>query len=253
MCAASNGNALLKITFHGSTFTILPALIEREALRFVHPGVGGDDGHRAADSGHHDRYTGPEMRPWLQPAPAVDVDRDEDRLGEEEQTLDRERDSEGCAEASHECRPQQPELERQDRPRDCAYRERHGHVLRPTLGELQGRCVVVLHRSVVRDERHERPRNTERNEDDVEAERERHLRTRPLDRIDREHRRIHLVPDRVTRCPPESVFGHELREHDTGCGLEQREMREGLGEVPEMPTGVGVEFFRVQAEWRCDA
>ena len=47
----------------------------------------------------------------LQPLPAVDVDGDEDRLGEEEQALDRERDAERVAPLAHELRPEQAELE----------------------------------------------------------------------------------------------------------------------------------------------
>ena len=58
-----------------------------------------------------DRDTGPEVRPRLQPPPAVDVDGDEDRLGEEEQALEGERDAERLAPLAHEPRPQQPELE----------------------------------------------------------------------------------------------------------------------------------------------
>src|SRR3712207_7630294 len=51
--------------------------------------VGGDDGGGATDPGQHDRHAGPEVRPRSHPLPAVEVDRDEDRLEEEEQPLDR--------------------------------------------------------------------------------------------------------------------------------------------------------------------
>ena len=43
--------------------------------------------------------------------PAEDVDRDEDRLEEEEDALDREQHAEYLAEASCERRPEKPELE----------------------------------------------------------------------------------------------------------------------------------------------
>ena len=145
----------------------------------VHPRVGGDHRDAAADAGDHDRDAGPEVRPRLQPPPAVDVDRDEDRLGEEEQPLERERDAERGAPLAHELRPQQPELEAEHRAGHRADGERDRHVLRPPLRQLQGVGIVVLDAAVVGDQRHERPRDAERDEDDVEGERERHLGARP--------------------------------------------------------------------------
>ena len=137
---------MLKITSSGSTSTTLPAEFEREARRLVHPRVGGDHRDAAADAGDHDRDAGPEVRPRLQPPPAVDVDGDEDRLGEEEQALERERDAERLAPLAHELRPQQPELERQHRAGHRADGERDRHVLRPALREQQRVGVVVLDR-----------------------------------------------------------------------------------------------------------
>ena len=51
------------------------------------------------------------MRPRLQPSPAVDVDRDEDRLGEEEEAFEGEGNAEGRAPLTHELGPEQAELE----------------------------------------------------------------------------------------------------------------------------------------------
>ena len=79
----------------------------------------------------------------LHPPPAEDVDRDEDRLGEEEEPFERERHPERLAPLAHEPRPEQPELEAQHRAGDRADGERHRHVLRPALGEQQGVGVVV--------------------------------------------------------------------------------------------------------------
>ena len=62
-----------------------------EAVRLVHPGVDRDHGEGTADPGDRHRDAGPEVRPAGEALPAVDVDRDEDRLGEEEDALDRER------------------------------------------------------------------------------------------------------------------------------------------------------------------
>ena len=122
------------------------------------------------------------MSPRLQPAPPVDVDRDEDRFEEEEDALEGERDAEGRPPLTHELRPEQPELERQHGPAHGADREGDRHVLRPALGQ-QERVAVTLQAPIVRDQGHEGPRHTERHQDDVARERERHLHTSPRDRI----------------------------------------------------------------------
>jgi hypothetical protein len=123
------------------------------------------------------------MRPRRQPAPTEDIDRDEDRFGEEEDTLEPERHAEGRTPLAHEPRPQQAELEAQHRAGHRAHRERHGHVLRPALGQHQRIPVTVLDRPIVGDQGHEGPRHTERHQDDVEHQGERHLRPGPRNRI----------------------------------------------------------------------
>ena len=79
--------ALLKMTPSGSTSTTLPAAFRvKPAGSFIHAFAATTDTAPpmpAITIGH----PGPEVRPRLQPSPAVDVDRDEDRLGEEEQAL----------------------------------------------------------------------------------------------------------------------------------------------------------------------
>ena len=183
--------ASLKITLIGSTDDDLAGRVEREARRRVHPRVRRDHRGAAHDAGQHDRDTGPEVGPGLQALPAEDVDGDEDRLGEEEQPLERERDPERLAPLAHEPRPQQPELEAQHRAGHRADRERDRHVLRPPLGQEQRVGVVVAEGPVVGDQRHERPRHPERHEDDVEREGERHLRPGPRHRVHREHAAQH--------------------------------------------------------------
>jgi hypothetical protein len=73
--------------------------------------------------------------PVRQAAPPEDVDRDEDRLEEEEDALDTEQQPEHLAEAARERRPQQAELEGQDRACDGADGERQRSDLRPAAGE----------------------------------------------------------------------------------------------------------------------
>ena len=110
-----------------------------------------------------------------EPVPAVDVDRDEDRLQEEEDPLDRERDPEGVAESAREPRPQQPQLEREDRPADGADGDQHRDRLRPVAGETRGLLVVSLAASVLGDQHHRREGDAEAREHDVEPEGEAHL------------------------------------------------------------------------------
>ena len=88
------------------------------------------------------RDAGPEVRPRARPPPPVDVDRDEERLGEEEDPSK----ANGTPKAAPHWPmnwPQQPELEGEDGPRHRPDRERHRHVLRPALGE-QHRVGVAL-------------------------------------------------------------------------------------------------------------
>ena len=94
MWVASYGHASLKNTFERVDVDDLARRVQREALRLVHPRVRGDHRERAADAREHDRNAGPEVRPRREPLPAEDVDRDEDRLEEEEQSFHRERHAE---------------------------------------------------------------------------------------------------------------------------------------------------------------
>ena len=137
MCAACSGMASLKITSSGSTSTTVPSTFSvNPDGEFIHALAATTDTlpkMPASTIGN----AGPEVRPRLQPAPPEDVDRDEDRLGEEEQALECERHPERLAPLAHEARPQQAELEAQHGARHRAHRERHRHVLRPPLGQQQ--------------------------------------------------------------------------------------------------------------------
>src|SRR3954452_16168637 len=180
MCGTSYGTAALKITLSGSTLVTSP-LVGEKPPRLVHPRVDGHDRVRAAEPRDRDRHAGPEVRPRRQPLPSEDVDRDEDRLEEEEDPLDREEHPEDRAEAAGEGRPQQPELERQHRPCHGAHRERHGDDLGPAPGEQQRVGVAVAQPAVVGDQHDRREGHAERRENDMEAQRERHLAPRRLE------------------------------------------------------------------------
>ena len=168
------GQAGLKSTLQRLGVDHLAGGVEGEALRLVHPGVGGDHREGAADPGDHHRHPGPEVRPAAQPLPAVDVDREEDRLGEEEDPLDREGDPEGVAEALHESRPEQAELEAEHGAGDGADGEGDRHRLRPAPGQPHRVLVASLQAEPVGGEDDRRQGDADAGEDDVEAERERH-------------------------------------------------------------------------------
>ena len=189
MWAACSGIESLKITSIGSTLDHVAGRVEGEARRGVHPRVGGDDGDAAEDPGESDRNAGPEVGPRLQPAPSEDVDRDEDRLGEEEQPLERERDTERLTPPAHERRPEQTELEAEHSPGHRPDGERDGHVLRPPLRQHERVPVVMPQRSIVGDQRHERPGDAQRHQDDVARQRERHLGTGPRHGVHRSNPR----------------------------------------------------------------
>ena len=109
------------------------------------------------------------MRPAAEPLPAVDVDREEDRLGEEEDALDREGDPEGVAEALHEARPEQAELEAEHGAGDGADGEGHRHRLRPAPRQPHRVLVAALQAEVVGGEDDRRQGDAEAGEDDVEG------------------------------------------------------------------------------------
>jgi hypothetical protein len=117
------------------------------------------------------------VRAAAEAVPAVDVDRDEDRLGEERDSLQPEREPEDVAEGGHELRPQQPELERQDRAGHDADGEQDERDLRPALRErLVGRVAGAQVQALDEED--------ERREGDPEAD----------DRdVDRQRQRLHLA------------------------------------------------------------
>ena len=78
---------------------------------------------------------GEPVRARREAVPAVEVDAEEDRLEEERDPLERERQADDPARDLTEPRPQQPELERDDRARDRADREQDGERLGPATGQ----------------------------------------------------------------------------------------------------------------------
>ena len=134
MCVASGHSDVLNSAAHGCTSTTLPSTSRNPVGVFMNPFAAttknADATPRRSRSGHRSRGAR-----GGQPIPAVEVDADEDRLGEEREALDRERQTHHVAVRGHPAGPEDPELERQDRARDRADREQHREHLRPVPGQ----------------------------------------------------------------------------------------------------------------------
>ena len=129
----------------------------------------------AADRDHDARR---QVQPRRHPAAAVEIDAEEDRLGEEREPLQRERQPDRFAERAHEPRPQQAELERQHRPRHRADREQDAGPLGQPLRQQQVLGIARPPVAHVRDHHQRRQRDARRREHDVERQRHPHLRAR---------------------------------------------------------------------------
>src|SRR3954447_11353182 len=183
---------------------------EREALRRVHPAVDRDHVERAREPAEHHGDAGPEVRAPREAVPAVDVDGDEDRLDEERDALQREADPEDLAETRHELRPQQPELEAEDRARDHAHREDDQRHLRPALGErLVGR-VAGAQVEALDEQEHRREGDPEAHDRNVDGQRQRLHLARLEDLRSGEHERDCTLT-RAVRIVGVEVFGYRLR------------------------------------------
>jgi hypothetical protein len=152
----------------------LAGRVEGEAARGVHPGVRGHDAERPHQGGQRQGQAEPEVRPRLEPAPAVQVDGDEDRLEEERPGLDPEAEAEDIAPPAHHPRPQQTELEGQHGARHDADGELDGHDRRPAPCEQQGDGVALAQSAVVHQERDGGQGHAERYEQDVGGQGEGH-------------------------------------------------------------------------------
>ncbi len=165
----------LNIARHGWTSTTSPVGGEPEAGRVVHPGVDRHDAEGADHPGDAHRHQHQQVLTRRHPAPAVEVDAEEDRLDEERQPLEGERQPEHVAEAAHQPRPEHSHLEAEHRAGHGTDGEEHGRDLRPALGEHQRDRVVAHDAAAVHHEDHRREGDAEAGQDDVPSEREGHL------------------------------------------------------------------------------
>jgi hypothetical protein len=139
----------------------------------VHPRVDRDHEQGAREPGEHDRHHAQQVRARRHAIPQVHVDGDEDRLEEEREALQAEGQPEDVAERRHEVRPQQAQLEGQDRPRDDADGEQRHHHLRPALGQRAVKLVAGAYVERLDEHHHARERDPEADQRDVHGERQR--------------------------------------------------------------------------------
>jgi hypothetical protein len=149
------------------------AVRQREARRMIHPAVDRDDEERAGDARDRDRDAAPEMQPRPQSVPPVGVDPDEDGLDEEREALEREPEPEHVAEVLHPHRPQQPQLKRKNRAGNHPHREQRQHDPRPAPRERPVELVAGPQVPVLREKHEHRERDTEADQRDMHAQRER--------------------------------------------------------------------------------
>jgi hypothetical protein len=107
--------------------------------------------------------------------PPVEIDPQEDRLGEEGEPFERERHADDGPGEFHEMGPQESELERENRPRDSADREQDRGSLGPPLGQLQVDLVARLLPPPLGDDHEDGHSDADDSEDDVEGKGDRHL------------------------------------------------------------------------------
>jgi hypothetical protein len=113
------------------------------------------------------------MRPWRQPVPSVRVNTDEDRLEEEGEPLQREPEPEHVPEVSHPLRPQQPQLERQDRPGHDTDREQREHDPGPAPRERPVQGIAGSQVAVFGEQDEHGERDPEAHQRDVHGQRQR--------------------------------------------------------------------------------
>src|SRR6267378_4989504 len=154
------------------------ALRQLESGRRVHPRIRDDDEDSGSRAAQRDDAAGGEVGRPRDQVPTVQVDAEEDRLGEEREPFERERHPDDGAREPHELGPQEAQLERQHRPRHGAYRKEDRRPFRPALGQIQVDRVPRHLPTVLRHDHHHRHGDSRHGENDVERERHAHLRAR---------------------------------------------------------------------------
>jgi hypothetical protein len=155
-----------------------PPVRKREARGTVHPGVGGDDEDPGEDPPEGYENAGGEVEAGGDAVPAVQVDPEEDRLGEEGESLQGEGEPDDPARERHEPGPQQPQFEGEDGSGDRAHREEDRCPFRPAPRQLRVDGMPGPEMRPLGDHHEDGHPHPGHREEDVEGEQHRHLRTR---------------------------------------------------------------------------
>ena len=136
MCSTCGNAAGFSIAAMGSMST--GARRPAEAGRRVHPGVGDDHEDARERAADRHRHAGDQVRPRRDAVPAVEIDAEEDRLGEEREALEREGHADDRRRrSSMKLGQSSPSSKRQHRARDGAHREQDRGALGPALRQLE--------------------------------------------------------------------------------------------------------------------
>jgi hypothetical protein len=154
-----------------------PSTIVKPAGVFIHAFAVTTNAPDSAPLSRHD-HAGRQMRAWWNAIPRVEVDAEEDRFGEEREPFERERHADDAARMLHEGGPEQPEFERQYRAGDSAHGKHDRGALGPPLGELLEQRISRAQIAPLGGGHERRHADADHGEDDVKAERHRHLAAR---------------------------------------------------------------------------
>ena len=150
-------------------------VVDCEAGRGVHPGVGSYDEEGGRDARHDDRDPRQQVCPRRKTVPAVEVDAQEDRLYEKGDALDGEGESDHLAVVGHQARPQHAEFDGEDGARHSAHGKEHTEHPRPAARQQPvGRIARAQASPLDKDDERRKP-YSEAGQDDVPAEGEAHL------------------------------------------------------------------------------
>ncbi len=149
-----------------------------ESARRVHPRVRAHHQERRQRSGDQHGNPAEQVHLGRNAVPRVQVDAEEDGLDEERDALRRERHPDDLAVGAHHPRPQQPELEAEDRARHRAGREQHPDRFGPLAGEPGVVGVPGAYAPPFDDQHQGGHADAQAGEHDVPAERQRHLQAR---------------------------------------------------------------------------
>jgi hypothetical protein len=151
------------------------AVHDVEAGRDVHPGVRGHHEERRGEPGDGDQRARGQVHALGHAIPAVEVDAQKDRFGEEGDPFQRERHPDDRPRMTHECGPEEAQFEGENRAGDRAHGEEDRRAARPLAGEDVIHGVARALPAPFGDGHEERHAHPDRREHDVEGQRHPHL------------------------------------------------------------------------------